>query len=391
MKKQSIIAFLSSLLLFCFVLFPAHLGAEQEDLIALREEIASLRTKQDGVRAKRDRAIVRSDSLAHQIEELKAAAKKGMGIVGEYELEGKLREAQLVTRQIEAFEREIDEIEDEMARKKVELSVQYDRAIAEGISRFESISDKKAKRALLLEIGEYRAEKARLGVDALPEQTPVSVDIHIDPDDTPEEIAEKADLFRDLADKITRRVRRIEKRMENLEEEQETRRKMREFVEETFFFDEDLIESRVVRVEQKPSEDGEVLEGGLVQEEAREEVFAPPGASESRDALREVKALDAAHDSEVRTEPEVPPPSESVPDRGPSGVFRSGWAADRDEGAKARGADLYADEIDQELERLKRERLRLIERSADLLRKAEEFNRKAERPEPEERAGERKK
>ena len=302
--------------LFCAIMFSAGtVWGENTQIASLREEIERLESKQEQLELEKENLVSESEPLAERIEKLKKEAQRGIGILDEYKLKRDLRRSQELAQKIEALEVHIEASKTVIAEKKSALKSLYEAEISLLLEKLDERSDERSKeetKRLLEQLRELRAAKERLKGT----EEPVKVEdlrveeIHIEAEDDPEQIQEKADLISDFVGKLEGRLCLIDQRIKELEKERKNEEKIREFVQEISLFDEDRLTSRQLQVQTR-------------------EVF---GAEVS---------------------------AERTPD-----LSVAGW-------------EISTDEMEREIETLKKEREKVARKSSDLSRKAEAFYRKA--------------
>jgi hypothetical protein len=139
-----------------------------------------------------------------------------------------LRESQQLVSDLESVSRRIEEIEGKLAQE-------YSTAITALVNQFEGESQEKKKKGLLNRLIEYIEQYEGL-VKPAPVQIP-EVSMEIRESDTPNEIRRKADFLADQTALMKARMLQIDAQINKLEKEKALRDKVRGFADEINFFD----------------------------------------------------------------------------------------------------------------------------------------------------------
>ncbi|HID94751.1 MAG TPA: hypothetical protein EYP53_01660 [Candidatus Latescibacteria bacterium] len=319
-------------LMLLFVYNPS-LNADEQRTSLLENEIRNLQSRRQQLELEREALTRESEMLAERIEELKKKIGEGIGIIGGYRLRRSLKQSQELAERIETIQTEIDSLKLVLDDKKRDLRVEYEAEISnllteldksppieEATRLLERLSKLiTAKRAVEEAAGQIRIKEA--GVEG----------IQIEKGDTPEQIREKADLISDFVDKLKKEISRIDRRIERLRMEKKTGEKMREFMEELALFDENMLRTAGLRIEDKRA---------LLQKERYMEQELAWGLKDREKVSQKIS-------------------SERVPE-----LSGSGWEA-------------TVKEIEREVGRLEQEKRRLAREATELLKKAQSFYRKA--------------
>ncbi|NIR51011.1 hypothetical protein GWN42_23890, partial [candidate division KSB1 bacterium] len=155
-------------------------------------------------------------------------------------LEGLLRTSQDVSRDIAAIDAEIRTLNESLEKLGRRLIGRYDAEIKNKLEELERerISEQ-TRREVLAEIQVLRDKSAqikeRIGMPSL-ESIRLSK-LNIEPDDSPRQIEQKADLLKDQEDKLRRLANRMRIQANELQKELRVRTRINEFVADISTFD----------------------------------------------------------------------------------------------------------------------------------------------------------
>jgi len=250
MKRFNIIGFVTLLFLLHFSI---ESWSAEDNITILRNQISSLEKQKEQLEAEKRMLITEGDELSYKIEDLKIQAQGGLGIIGRYKLSRNLRKAQRLSEEIQALEKRIYEVENELEEKRSVLEKEYESQIAYLMQKLNGAEGKKIglkteeKRIMLGKIQEYRFEKEQLTKSRKGKEEHLDVvKIEIAEHDSPKEIREKADLISDVANKTNARITLLDSRIKKLKDELKTRKKLGEFAYEISFFGERVSREEIV-------------------------------------------------------------------------------------------------------------------------------------------------
>jgi hypothetical protein len=229
--------------------------ADEDDISTLLDKISTLEKQQNKLETEKQKLVAESDELSYAIEALKMHADSGLGIIGRYRLSRNLRKAQTLSEKIQALEKDIYEIEEQLEGYRTRLKAEYESQINILLERLEQLDQADESRELLAKLKEYQSAKDQLVKSEKDEIEYLEItQIRIEKYDGPQEIREKADLIRDSASRIDMGIQRLTSRIEDLKDELKTRKKLGEFVEEISFFEERISKEEIV-AENEPNDD----------------------------------------------------------------------------------------------------------------------------------------
>ncbi len=230
-------------LLFLLSGLPASRPARADvgEIHALEAELKQLGLVQDSLEVARAELMRSADGLSARIDSFKA---EGMD---PEKLQEALRAALVLEQRLVEFDQTLEtlKIEEEGLRERLRLA--YDWEIGVLIQQLAQAPDKGLLRQLVI----YQEAREALG-DKPSSRLRYGENMAISPDDSPDEIKQKAELMEDIAARLQAEAAETGERLVRLEEEHRLRSRVRIFTTEIRLFDEHLPEGRVlVRVERE--------------------------------------------------------------------------------------------------------------------------------------------
>ncbi|MGA1796939.1 MAG: hypothetical protein ACMUIL_13875 [bacterium] len=218
-------------------LFAGHAGASNHDRRHAQSStwdarISELNRALKERRSERVQLSRKADRLAEGIRQ----ERQKSGDTGSRRLDSMLRESQQLVSDLESVSRQVEEIEGKLAQE-------YSTAIAALVHQVEGESGEKKKKGLLNRLIDYIEQYEGLMKPA-PMQIP-EVSVEIRESDTPSEIRRKADFLADQTALMKAKMLQIDAQINKLEKEKALRDKVRGFADEIDFFDSTLfVEAR---------------------------------------------------------------------------------------------------------------------------------------------------
>ncbi len=318
---------------------PAEIQAQQG-------EWDRLQAVQDSLLALRNRLADELERLSVRIDSLKAETT---GARAGGALQEALRRSVGLVARLEAADRSLEGVRAELKALRERLREAYDREIGALIGRLGKTPDQ----ALIRQLTAYQQAREALARAAAAEQTrPGGELLVIRAEDGPDEIRQKANLMEDMAARLRAEAQTTERRLHRLEEERRLRARVTTFARELTLFDENLPEGRAIAAGERAVSSG----------------------ADDADAGEAEGALDAAREGAfvgLVAEPEaVPAPEE----------FAGGDVVAAREvspgGEHGLTVDLSADDLVQEIERLKAHQAALQARNRALREQVEVFRKR---------------
>jgi len=179
-----------------------------------------------------------ASKLSNEIARLKS--KENLNRFQHSTLEDFLREAESLAQALAALNREIEEKREGFYRFIEKRTLEIDNEIRKTLERLENTNKKSRQKGLFGTIKNLREERQQLR-EKLPVELLIAIrydEIEITPDDTPEEIREKADALKDTEDKFRFELTLIDQQITEIQDEADLRERMNEFLKDVAFFDE---------------------------------------------------------------------------------------------------------------------------------------------------------
>lgn len=225
-----------SIILILLGLFSANLLAQE--IVSLEKELAridSLIQQQNNQRTMLTRDVA---AYAKEIRELKA--KDSRSYFQQQRLERLLKDSQDVTKKIEKIDSQVQSLQNSYVKSANRLVYFYDAEISKRLKQLENQKlESGRQRELLAEIERLR-QRAETAKDKIGESKIITHKIPrlaIEPDDSPKQIEQKADLLKDQEDKLRATAARIEKQTTDLKKEMELKNRMSDLVTDLSVFD----------------------------------------------------------------------------------------------------------------------------------------------------------
>ena len=231
--------------LFLLVGLGAMLGAgparaDVGEIRALEAEHKQLAFVQDSLKVQHAQLMHRADSLSVRIDRFKAVAADSE------ELQEALRASLVLEQRLVETDHQLEVLKIKREAQRERLRLAYDWEIGVLIQRLAWQPDQ----GLLQQLVIYQEAREALGEKVAGMGLRYGENMDISPDDSPDEISQKAELMEDIATRLEGEARETTKRLSRLEEEHRLRSRVRIFTTEIRLFDEHLPQGRVLsRVE----------------------------------------------------------------------------------------------------------------------------------------------
>jgi chaperonin cofactor prefoldin len=214
----------------------ANLGAQ--DMISQEKEWARLDSLIQDASKQRSALSRELAAYAKEIQELKSQSKRSY--FQQQRLERLLKDSQDVANQIEKLDSQIHSLQRSYLRTANRLVYLYDSEISKGLKQLENQKLESARqRELLAEVERLRRRselvKEKAGQSKLAQHNIPA--LKIEPDDSPKQIEQKADLLKDQEDKLRVSAQQVEKQARDLKKEMELRTRMNDLVTDLAMFD----------------------------------------------------------------------------------------------------------------------------------------------------------
>lgn len=244
MKKINIFVYIFGIIILQFLC--ASLWASEAKIGLLQNQISALESQKSRLEAQKQELTAKGDELSYKIESLKMQSSTGLGIVGKHRLSKLLREAQALSEKIQALEKDIYNVNNELISKKKELDKEYENQISILIANLDKTKIPSEQRQTLEKLNKYRTEKGKLEEYSKQQLEYLDIkEIAIKEHDSSKDIREKADLINDYSTKLKDGIAFLTNRIEKLKTERKTRIKLGEFAEEISFFGERVSKEEV--------------------------------------------------------------------------------------------------------------------------------------------------
>jgi len=198
--------------------------------------------------ARRDSLRQQADELASEVARLKESLAGRFSRLEQYRLEGALRRSQVVADSIDLLNRTVSACTDELAARSLQATAYYTSVLDSLTLELKDIRNKKLRGEVIKKIERLQAERAALARYSTaaragkPSEAGFSLSqlvqaVLVLPQDSPEEIREKADFLTDIAARWSRTLAEVEKNIERLSDERAIKRRLGEFAQEISLFD----------------------------------------------------------------------------------------------------------------------------------------------------------
>jgi chromosome segregation ATPase len=215
-----------------------NLLAQEPALLALEQQFAQTDTSITQFTRSRAALVKQAEAQAREIQELKS--KDHLNYFQRQRLEGLLKDSQVLSNRIEALDTQLRTLNNDFDKIGMKLSERYDAEIKRRLNILETKKLPDAVRqaeAQELEHLRVRHEliKQKLGSVDLSQFKIVRV--QIEPDDTPKQVEQKADLLKDQEEKLRRLAAQINKQSKQLKREMELQNRINDLVTDIGVFD----------------------------------------------------------------------------------------------------------------------------------------------------------
>lgn len=248
----------------------------QDSIRALESQFAEIDSAISDLENKKNILNGELQQKAAQISELKS--KSHLSYFQRQKLENLLKESQDLSIRMTNLDSEIRKMNQELVKTGNELSSAYDIEIKKSLKNLETRNlSQEYRKTILQNVEVLRRKKETIKNRTGPEDTiEIRVSkLRIEPDDTPKQIKQKADLLKDQEDKFRRLASRLRFQKEELTKELDLRNRIGELVTDLALFDqqEEILGnlstaeggSRVA-VDNASSPDPEITQGALASE-----------------------------------------------------------------------------------------------------------------------------
>lgn len=354
------------LLLIASLLTISAMAEDKIDL--LKKQIASLETQRARLESEKRVLENQYDILTHKTDKLKLQKDKGLGIIGEYKLSQNLKKAKSLSEKIEFLDSDINDLNNQIKSKKLQLEKEYDNQINILIQKADRTTNVDEKRLILSKIKEYQSARDQLKKPIKQEKDSIDVtSIEIREYDSPKDIREKADLISDLAKKTDAKISAIDSRIISLKNELKTRQKLNEFANEISFFSE-----RVAR--------DEIVSKSTSQTTTTDDKKSKDGTDNSNTNIEETPlttdSVTKSFSGEPKTTEKTQNPTTTHITNTPTPT--STKRVMKANGVSAEVSDISQSSIENELKSLEKQRQNLKKTSESLHEKARSFRQKAD-------------
>jgi hypothetical protein len=238
---------LAALLLLWLALAAGVSGAELPGL-RLTAGLDSLLELRESSLARRDALQKQADELASEVARLKESLAGGFSRLEQYRLEGALRRSQVVADSIDLLNRTVSACTDELAARSLQATAYFTSVLDSLTLELKDIRNKKLRGEMIEKIERLQAGRAALARYSTAARSGKSSEtgfslsqlaqaVQVLPQDSPEEIREKADFITDIAARWSRTLTEVEKNIERLSDERAIKRRLGEFAQEISLFD----------------------------------------------------------------------------------------------------------------------------------------------------------
>ena len=203
----------------------------------LESVFVRLEAQLDSLQQQKEQKTQRVQLYSEEIRALEA--KGGLNYFQRQKLEERLKKSQALSREIEQIEQRMRELRVQQDQVAEQLLQAYDAEIAAAVQRLEKEARSATEReALASRIAGWRERQAALRVKFSRPPTVTRLPrLSIDPDDTPKQIEQKADLLKDQEDKLRRVVLQLQQQRQELRSELELRTRINEMASDLALWD----------------------------------------------------------------------------------------------------------------------------------------------------------
>lgn len=210
---------------------PARAGS---GLDAPRAEAQAARVRVRELRAQQQTLSAELNTLAGNIERLKATQKNPLGAPPE--LDAALRRSQELSGQLTALAQSLAGAEPEAERRDLALYTALSEELTRVRAAWDGTRDREARAGLMERMKALRTERDAVRAALPPSRMPALNPA--DPSEDSAELLEQADALRDSEDKVHQRLRALRARLDEVREERELDQRMSDFMGEESMFDE---------------------------------------------------------------------------------------------------------------------------------------------------------
>jgi chaperonin cofactor prefoldin len=216
----------------------ADLFSQETSLLILENEFARIDSSISKLDFQRVQLSKQIQSNANAIQELKDKDK--LNYFQRQRLERLLKDSQDLSNQIERIDSQIRSLNKLYKKTGNQLIGLYDSEIKNSLNEIaRKKSSPNSRQTLHQKVENLRSKreqvKQKIGAVAV---SPIKIPkLQIEPDDTPKQIEQKADLLKDQEDKLQRLAKQIELQTTELQKELEIRNRMDELVTDLALFD----------------------------------------------------------------------------------------------------------------------------------------------------------
>ena len=329
--------------LFCtaFSVLALLVGAQcvaAQTLPAVMAEWGRLKSRRDSLLAERQRLSDDVDEVSRHIDSLKTSsgAARATG-----PLEAALRRSLGFVERLEMLDRRLETVRGALQVQSERLRSVYDDEIAQLVRRL----GESPREATLKRLGQLREERRALSQVLDPPQGASHADLlSIGEADGPEEIRQKADLMEDMASRLALEAQAVGDRLVRLDQERRLRGRVSTFTREISLFDENLPVGRSISTgETQPA-----LGGG------------PKDSNGADEALTDAGRYEGSQGGALAPEAPTEAPLVAGKETSPAGFASS-------------PGDLPADDLQDEIARLRNRNAQLKNRMSALTKQAAVF------------------
>lgn len=213
-------------------------AGEEEQIKALQVEQGRLGDALVALVDQRSQVVRKADQLSAQIDSLKLGAGDGE------ELQQALRSSLALVQTLVEIDQRLDSLTSAQDEVRDQLRLAYDWEIGQLIQR---LGKEGPDRELVLRLMVFQDAREALGEEMDPGRLRYAEDLSINPEDGPDEIAQKIELMEDMAGRLRSEAETTAAELGRLEEERRLRNQVRIFTSQISLFDEHLPERQVVQ------------------------------------------------------------------------------------------------------------------------------------------------
>jgi len=210
--------------------------ADVREIRAFEAEQKQLALEQDALAREHAVLMFQADSLSALIDSFKVDEENSE------ELQEALRASLVLERRLVETDHQLEVLEVKREAQRERLRLAYDWEVGVLIQRMVRQSDE----GLLQQLVIYQEAREALGEKVGAMGLRYGENMAISPDDSPDEISQKAELMEDIALRLEAEARETNQRLSRLEKEHRLRSRVRIFTTEIRLFDEHLPEGRVL-------------------------------------------------------------------------------------------------------------------------------------------------